>query len=239
MNVIAGNFANPTIALIQWAVEHKLRDVVIVAIDTGWAAPAWQTRVDNALAYARECGLQTKQLQAQGSFAGMVRDRKSFPSTKFQWCAGFLKGLPLLAWLDEVDPSCEATILLPKRRATAMLGTNLPEYLDESEHHGDRRVWHPLYDCDDATFKALIERAGFDYLGHRSLECEPCIHSVADDFQRMDPAAIERLAQLENEVGQTMFAEPINARVKRHQEAPKTGISKRNMGCGDPYACGE
>jgi len=91
---VFGNFGNNTIALIQWCVEARLNDVVVVHVETGWAADTWERRVSKAMAYIKESGFDSVLLKPKATFQEMVIDRRHFPSPKFQWCAGFLKGLP-------------------------------------------------------------------------------------------------------------------------------------------------
>ena len=242
MNIIFGNFGNQTIALIQYAHEQAFNDVYVISVDTGWAAETWQSRVEQGEALARQYGFKVVRLSSKASFADLVRDRQQFPSKKFQWCAGFLKGLPLLDWLDQHDSACEATIILGKRRADSRANAKLTEFIDESEHYGERRVWHPLYKYDDSEFAALIERAGFEVLEHRSLECDPCIHNTSSDFRRMSDSDIKRLRNLEVEVHKLMFREPIDGMVgNAHYYASEDENKEEQfyMGCGSPFACGE
>ncbi len=46
MWVISSSCGNDSVALIRWAIESKIKKVVVTYIDTGWAAPNWQERVD-------------------------------------------------------------------------------------------------------------------------------------------------------------------------------------------------
>src|SRR5258708_4057588 len=108
--VIRSNYGNDSIALIEairerQALEPHFKKIYVVYIDTGWAAVKWQERVAKSEKFVKQCGFEAIHLKAKVSFPELVIDRTSFPSTKFQWCAGFLKGLPLLEWLDEHDPA--------------------------------------------------------------------------------------------------------------------------------------
>lgn len=237
INVITGNFGNQTIAAMQWARDQSLKSVHVVSVETGWAAPLWQNRVEEGEQFARLCGFTPVRLSSKLSFQDLMRDRGAFPTTKFQWCAAFLKGLPLLDWLDEVDPGCEATIILGKRRADSRANLALPEVIAESEYYGDRKVWHPLYDCDDPKFFDLIQKAGFNILEHRSLECDPCVNSVGHDLSRISKQTLCKTADLERELGKTMFEKPIAEMVAQLDN--KKNIDMFTMGCGSPYACGE
>ena len=225
MYIISGNYGDNTLALIQWAKEAALAPVTVVHIDTGWAAQSWQAHVSAGQALVQRYDFTPTTITAKHSFEALVHDRGRFPSQKFQWCAGFLKGLPLLAWLDEIDPDYQATLLLGARRADSRVHTDLPEWLEESEHHGGRRVHYPLYKHDTPARDALISKTGLPILGHRSLECDPCIHSAR---QSLSPASQSRLAALEAKIGEPMAL-----------PATDPSLEQFDMGCGMPYGCGE
>ena len=61
--------------------------------------------------------------------------------------------------------------------------------------------WHPLYLHTDAERNALITRSGFEPLPHRSLECNPYVNANRQDFLRLTPGEIERVNELEVEIG--------------------------------------
>lgn len=243
MYIIFGNYGNQTIAVCQWIYEQKLENVHVVNVDTGWAAEEWQVRVNQGQAFAKKLGFNIITLKSKPDFQGLMQDRQEFPNQKFQWCAGFLKGLPFIDWLDEVDPQCEATIILGKRRADSRANYNLPEYIEESEHYNDRRVWHPLFQHTNNEFNALVRKTGFTLLSHRSLECDPCVNSTAADFARISNATLVKTQRLEQQINKTMFEFPIEEMVKAVKNKDKIIESQAkdmfNMGCGSPYACGE
>jgi 3'-phosphoadenosine 5'-phosphosulfate sulfotransferase (PAPS reductase)/FAD synthetase len=242
--ILVGNYGNETIALLQWAIEQKLRPCYIVSVDTLWGADNWQARVARAQQYASEHGVQAQRLSAKQGFAQWVTHKREFPTKKFQWCAGLLKGLPLTVWLDEIDPACEATVVIGKSRASARAHRHLPSMIEESEHFGDRRVWLPLLDVSLAERDALIERTGIPILPHRSLECDPCIHATARDLASLTPADVEKTEILEATIGQPMFKgkgireQTVCAR-QRTDEAAAGSAEAFTMGCGSPWACGE
>ncbi|MGB6976204.1 MAG: phosphoadenosine phosphosulfate reductase family protein [Gammaproteobacteria bacterium] len=250
MHIIFGNYGNNSIALIQWAYENKLTEVSVVHVETGWAAQEWAEQVQRGQTLARRYGFTPITLAAPATFQQLVLDRGRFPSHKFQWCAGFLKGLPLIEWLDEVDASATATILLGSRRADSRARMQLPEFIESSEHFGERRIWHPLFKQDDLTRNALIQRAGIEVLAHRSLECDPCIHSQIGDLQRLSLGTCQRVANLEKQVQQPLFApetfgnaQNIEQAVVWAKQQPRMtdthSLEKFDLGCGAFFACGE
>lgn len=232
MYFIFGNYGNNTIALIQWAKENNLKDVYVIHAETGWAAPAWSERICLGQQLATAYAFQVMTVTAKKNFFELVREQKNFPSKKFQWCTSFLKALPFLAWLDEKDPHCEATILLGSRRDDSRARANLAEYIPESEHYNERRVWYPLYQHDNSMRDALIRRSGLEILPHRSLECEACIYSISSDRKKVTAATLAKITELENELAQTLFPE-----CNDHDDTP--ALEAFDMGCGSYYVCGE
>ena len=223
-HIIFGNYGTPTLALIQWAYEQQLPELSMVSVNTAWAAAGWQSQLEQGQKLAAGYGIQVVELKPKMGFAEQVRDRQEFPSRKFQWCPLFLKGLPFLEWLDEVDPRCLSTIVLPKRRS--VVNPELPEFIGSSEHYGERRVWQPLFAHNEVAMETLVTRAGFIYTPHqRSLECDPCIYDEDIDFQRLSEEDRVKLSALEAEIGKPMFAEPMTE-------------NSLHQGCADPYACG-
>ena len=204
MNVISSSYGNDSVALIQWAYEHKLANVTVVYCDTGWAAPWWPQRVIDGERLARGYGYQTVQCKSIGMHA-LVRMKKGWPGNGQQFCTAHLKGVPFLEWVDVADPTREAIILIGKRRAESERRKDTPEFIERSEHHGDRKVWHPLYAHTDYERNELLARAGFTPLAHRSLECNPCVNSNRSDFIRLTDGEIERVNDLEAEIGKPMF----------------------------------
>ena len=73
-------------------------------------------------------------------------------------------------------------ILLGKYRAKSPALITLPEFIEESEHYGERKVWHPLYDHTQEEIVSLVQRSGLSLLHHRSLECDPCVNNTDADF---------------------------------------------------------
>ena len=90
--------------LMQWLFEQKTKEAVyVVSVDTGWAARNWQRQVASGEALARAQQFTPVRLRSTLDFAHLIEQQQNFPSTKYQWCAGFLKGLVFLDWLDSVD----------------------------------------------------------------------------------------------------------------------------------------
>lgn len=243
MHFIFGNYGNNTIALLQWIKDNNLNPVTVVNVDTGWGAASWQERVMQGQELAKRYEFAVITLTPSHKFEDLVRDRHSFPNMKYQWCPTFLKALPFLTWLDEVDPTCEGIIVLGSRRVDFKTRQNLPEFIEESEHYNQRTVWYPLFQYSTELRDQLIKQAGFAVLNHRSLECNPCIHSLLTDFNFLEPEKIQQIGILEQEINQTMFHSrysniPIAKLCLENEYNHKSG-EDIDMGCGSFYACGE
>ena len=203
-NVISSSYGNDSIALIQWAHERGLSDVTVAYCDTGWATPWWPQRVGKGESLAWSYGFKTVRCKSIG-MEELVRMKKGFPGNGQQFCTAYLKGLPFLQWIDEEDKDCASVVLIGKRRAESEKRKDTPEFIESSEHHGGRKVWHPLYLHTDEERNELLARAGFEPLPHRSLECNPCVNANRSDFQRLTAGEIERVNDLEAEIGKPMF----------------------------------
>ena len=205
MNVISASYGNDSIALMQWAYERGLLDVHVVYCDTGWASPEWPLRVVEGERLAKRLGFTAHRTISIG-MEELVRIKKGFPGNAQQFCTGHLKGLPFLEWIDVADPECKAVVLIGKRREESEKRKNTREIIGEgSEYHGGRKVWHPLYAHSHEDRNELLVRAGFAPLPHRSRECNPCVNANRDDFQSLTPGEIERVNNLEVQIGKPMF----------------------------------
>lgn len=204
LNVISSSYGNDSMALIRWAFLNQLQNVTVAYCDTGWAAPWWPQRVEKGEALAQSYGFQTVRCKSIG-MAELVRMKKGWPGNGQQFCTAHLKGVPFLEWIDEADKECKAVVMIGKRRAESEKRKDTPEFIESSEHHGGRKVWHPLYKHTDEERNVLLEQAGFDPLPHRSLECNPCVNANRGDFNRLTAGEIERVNDLEAEIGKPMF----------------------------------
>ena len=205
MHVISSSYGNDSVALIRWATEQNLADVTVVFIDTGWSAPGWLDRVAAMESWVLGLGHKVEHIKPKVQFEELMRIKKGFPSQRLQWCSGLLKGLPFLTWIDDIDPESKALVLIGKRRVESPDRADTPEFVENSQYHGGRTIWHPLYMHTDIMRDALLARAGFDPLPHRSMECSPCINANKEDLRRLTPFEIDRVKRLEEDTGQTMF----------------------------------
>lgn len=245
---ISASYGNDSMAMMQWAAERGLQGVTVAYCNTGWAAPGWELRVAEGEALAKRLGFETVHLQSMGMEA-LVRMKQGFPGHGAQFCTAWLKGLPFLQWIDEADPDRQAVVMIGKRREESEDRKDTPEWVDRSEYHGERRVWHPLYLHSEDERDALLCRAGVKKLPHRSDECSPCVNANRGDLRRLSGRQIGKTAALETEVGQPMFraakhggAQGIEQAINWAKYSPgqyKPGMDDLfEIGCGSPFGCG-
>lgn len=232
--VIRSHYGDESIALVQWAYEQGLKEVKVVTIDTGFAAESWQSRQQLGETHARTCGFEPFTIVSPIGFAEAVKGRGEFPSAKFQWCSALLKGLPFLDWLDTWDPNCKAIIMIAKRRVAARAHAAVPEWIEKCEFHNDRTVWHPTIELSTNERDALLARAGFTPLNHRTLECQPCVNSTKADLAKLSERDIKRMEALEKTLNAPFFpCENLseNSDVEHYQDL-------FYRGCGNHFGCG-
>lgn len=204
MNIIRSNYSNNSMALVQWASEQQLEDVTVIYIDTGWSAESWLDYVARCEAWVKEKGFEVVHIEPITPFEDVMEMKGGFPSRERQWCSLHLKGIPFLKWVEEVDPSDTATILTAKTTVDTNF-TDIPEFIESCEYHGERRVWHPLHNCSREERDALLARGKIKPLPHRSLECCPCINSTMEELRNLSEADMDKTAELEEELEATLF----------------------------------
>lgn len=209
--VVFVSYGNDSIALVQWAHENELEGVAVVFTDTGWMADGWAERVEKGEAWVRSLGFTPYRTSSIG-FRQLARDKKGFPTQKFQWCSFILKIEPGQRWLAENDPDCRAVCLVGVRRNESQDRADFPEWLIKSMNHGGRMMVAPFATFSEVERNALIQRAGWEVLPHRSRECR-CINSNRNDMKRFTDNDWQAVAEIEQEVGKPMF------RPKRHMGA--------------------
>jgi 3'-phosphoadenosine 5'-phosphosulfate sulfotransferase (PAPS reductase)/FAD synthetase len=225
MHIIFASYGNDSVALIQWAHERRLTDVTVLYSDTGWAADWWAERVLKAEAWVQKIGFTPARTTSKG-LEQLVRDKKGWPRQGLQFCTLHLKIEPALTWLENNAPK-SAVCLVGVRREESQARRAFPEHTPESANHGGRALWAPLVDFSEADRNGLIERANFEVLPHRSMECFPCINSNRRDLRELskDLSRVEHIAAIEESMGVTSKGKPRTMfRPYRHMGA--TGIKE-------------
>lgn len=222
MNIVFVSCGNDSVALLQWCVERGLPDVHAVYSNTGWAHPDWPARVDAVRQYAQAHGMSFHEIKSEGMTA-LVKRKKAWPRQGIQFCTQELKIKPAIKWMDERDPDKDSTCLIGVRREESANRAQFPEHVEGSDRHGGRDVWAPLVRMKEDERNALILRAGFDVLPHRSMECNPCINANRADLRKVPEAKLIYIENLETDMGHTKEGKPRTMfRPYRHQGA--TGI---------------
>ena len=254
MYIIPCNYGNETVALIQWAKDSGLEDVHCLYVDTGWASPEWPERVVLAKKWVEEIGFNHVTLKPKADFPALIREQGKFPTTQFQWCASFLKALPMLEYLDfDLDPEYKSTILLARRKAASRANFNLERRVEDTEHYSGRPIEHAILDLTDEQRDELIVKSGLPIIEGRSMECAICTNFVKADIQRLQLVTKGEAATDSHEsytgskpASFTQSGEGDNDRVLRLLSDLQGEVgtfesrseSSGGMGCGDPFACG-
>lgn len=213
MYLVSTSMGNDSVALIQWAHEKALENVHVVYIDTGWAHPDWPNRVEKGMRLAKKYGFIGHIISGEFTFESMVLMKKGFPNQRMQFCSGLLKVVPFQEFAETIDPEKKATVIIGKRRAESANRAATPEFIEKSDSHEGRMVWHPLFKHTDKDRDELLYRAGFDPLPHRSMECCPCVNANRQDLRMTPESQLDKLRELEKKTGRELF------RARRHQGA--------------------
>lgn len=246
MNIISSSYGNDSMALIIWALENNLPDITVVYCDTGWAAPTWNERVEQCEAYCHAKGIKTLRLESIG-MKRLVEIKKGWPGNGQQFCTAHLKGVPFLEWIEDYDKEKNGVILIGKRREESKARANTPEYIRSSEYHGGRMVWHPLYRHTEKQRNELLRGTGIEILNHRSLECNPCVNANRGDFLRLSTEEIERVNDIEVDIGKSMFRPKrfgaigiygVMTWAKYGRKRAEADEMLEDEGCGAPFGCG-
>lgn len=259
--LLSCSYGNDSLAMIQWASEQGLGtsgNVVVAYCDTGWAEPGWMDRVRLGEAFARSKGFHVERIVSIG-MQELVRTKKGWPGNGQQFCTLHLKGVPFLNYADCVDPETKALVMVGKRRAESVARATTEEYVYNSEYHGGRTLWHPLYLHSDEERDKLLERAGvlpppadWDGFTHdklyrlpfRSEECNPCVNANRGDILRLSASEMAKVNRLEVEIGKPMFRPKrfnglgIYGVVMwaRHGKGHEADLGD-DEGCGSPFGC--
>lgn len=201
--VIFASYGNDSVALIQFAHERGLSNVVVAYSDTGWAASWWGERVCKAEEWARSLGFETARISSEG-MQSLVKRKKAWPrggGGRFQFCTDALKQQPAIAWLDEVDPDKAAICMIGIRREESANRATFPEHTPDSEKHGGRDLWAPLVRHTESDRNVLLARTPFQPLPTRSKECWPCVNATKGELKLMNEETAQRIRLIEVEMG--------------------------------------
>lgn len=226
MNIICCSGGNDSVALIQWAFDTGLNNVVVIYNNTGWAIDWWPARMKEIKSLCQTYGFAYAETKAIG-FKKMVRWKKGFPmaASNMQFCSSILKTEPTNAWLLKNDRNFEAVMYVGVRREESYNRVNHPRSTIADDRYQGRAMEFPLVDFTEVDRNKLIEKSGIKILEHSSMECFPCVRSNRKDFRLLAkyPDRIKEIETLENEMGFTSNGKPrVMFRPYRHMGA--TGI---------------
>lgn len=235
-NIIIANYSIHSLALICWAKKNLHNNFCVLSVDTGFAAENWNSYLGNVFAWLKSEAIEFYHLKAENAFQELVKARKQFPSQKFSWCAGFLKGITLLNKIDEIDPDAEATILLSHRKDLSRVSQLLKD-LEEEEKYDYRSLEYPLLDLNHDDILELTKNLPFKAFYH-SLECQPCIHLTQQEFEKIAKADIKKVSALENETNSFMFNNTPFNKLDSHAFIHGNILEELSKACSWEYSCG-
>lgn len=237
MNIICCSGGNDSVALIQWAHENNLKDVVVLYNDTGWSIDWWPERMSEIKSLCNKYLFAYRETTCEG-FKNMVRRKKGFPmgASPMQFCSGVLKKDPTLKWLKENDQLRGAIIYIGVRREESVNRKNHPYEIFGDKQYNGRIQRFPLVEYTEKDRDLLIDKTGIDILLHGSMECFPCVNTNKKDLRLLSkyPKRIQEIEDLEKEMGFTSKGKPrVMFRPKKHmgatgiREVIKWGLSER------------
>jgi hypothetical protein len=202
--VVKCSYGNDSIALLQWLHEYdqknSLGKVVVLYNNTGWAANWWDARVQNAEHnLLPRFGFTPARTESIG-MRELVMKKNLWPNSHMKFCTEELKILPTQSWLREHDPECKAVMVCGVRREESPRRRLWPEWVDASDKNENRPDWSPLVSYSETERNALINRAGWVPLPHRSRECR-CVLANAKDLTTWTEQDIDEIESIETELG--------------------------------------
>jgi 3'-phosphoadenosine 5'-phosphosulfate sulfotransferase (PAPS reductase)/FAD synthetase len=224
--VIFASGGNDSVALIQFAIEEAWDDVIVAYSNTQWASPEWPQRIVALKDWLHRFRFKFYEIQSEGMDALITR-KQAFPANKPKFCTYELKIKPAQVWLDTIDPNKNAVCCLGIRRCESASRSQWPEWVECSENHGGRPLFSPLVRYSDEERNALLRRAGWDVLPHRSRECSPCVNAKKSDLRMLPLVDIEKVRRKELEMGLNMFRPHRMMGAKGIDEAMKWANSGR------------
>lgn len=241
--VLKCSYGNDSIALIQFMHERRLQGrIVVLYNDTSWATSWWPARVAKGESLAKSYGFVPCQTVSKG-MERLVLERKCWPRRTMQFCTEELKIEPTMSWLAQHDPDGKAVMVCGVRREESAERRNWPEWVDSSPKNEGRADWSPLAFHGLAERDALIQRAGWEVLPHRSRECR-CVNAGSQDIKRFSEQDVDDIEAIERKMpcyGDNRFmysprkkkgaprGDPCRARVGKNRSEERCKIRAR---CG-------
>lgn len=203
--VVKCSYGNDSIALLQFLHEYDLkfwkgqRRVAVLYNDTGYQAAWWGERVKNGERLVQSFGFIPCRTESMGML-NLILERNMWPDSNARFCTQVLKILPTLAWLSIHDPAGLAETLCGVRREESDDRALWPEWVDSERTAEGRAQWSPLVLHTTIERDALIARAGWKVLPHRSRECK-CVLANASDIKTWGEQEISEIEEMEAILG--------------------------------------
>lgn len=202
--VVKCSYGNDSIALLQWLHEYNqkypLGKVVVLYNDTDWGAKWWEGRVENAEKnLLPKFGFIPARTQAK-KWRKLINDHNAWPDKLRRFCTQEQKIIPTQHWLSQHDPDGLAELVCGVRREESADRRNWPEWVDSDSTNEGRPQWSPLVLLNAAERDALIIKAGWVPLPHRSRECR-CVLANSSDIKTWNEDDITEIEGLEAELG--------------------------------------
>lgn len=231
--VVSVSGGKDSTALWLWALRTGLSPLVPVFCDTKWEA-------DETMAYLDllEARLGPLRRVVSEGFEERTRRSGTFPSRARKWCSPELKVEMCAAELsrlrDETGDDCEVLLGIRRDESPERADEDLTPEREWSDAY-DCEVWRPILDWTIQDVIAEHHRAGIPlnplYLkGAERVGCWPCIHAGKAELRLIaetDPDRIERVAAIEQAIGQTMFV--LERPRKKGEEREKIPTPIREM----------
>lgn len=234
-NIIIANYSIHSLALICWAKQNLSDNFCVLSVDTGFAAASWNSYLATVFDWLTRENINYFHLNSENTFQELVLARKQFPSQKFSWCAGFLKGITLLNKIDELDANGDATILLSHRKDMSSVSQFLKN-IDEEERYDYRPLSYPLLNHSYDDIRNLTKELPFEPTKH-SLECQPCIH-LTQQFKILTKQDIEKVTDLEVKTNSFMFGDLPFDKLSDDFFTQKNLLEELSKACSWEYSCG-
>jgi 3'-phosphoadenosine 5'-phosphosulfate sulfotransferase (PAPS reductase)/FAD synthetase len=240
---------NDSVALMQWAYDRYLPNVLVVYNDTGWHHPDWEQRIEEVDQLAGDMGFMFVRTKGIG-MQELCEKKQITPAFRRQFCTQELKIKPSLELMDEHDPNKESTVLIGVRREESVRRSTFPEHTEESVGHGGRSLWAPLVRYTEEQRDSLLKATGMDILPHRSRECFPCIYQRKEGIAEMSEEDIIKVEEIEKITGSAWFNPNSKqgndnirdvvkwARTNNYKKSNPNQIELLDVGCDSGY-CGD
>lgn len=112
----------------------------------------------------------------------LIERKKMWPDPHARFCTEVLKVLPTISWLSVHDPEGRSEMILGVRREESFERRLWPEFVEGSDKNEGRDEWSPMVEVKEIERNALVVKAGFQVLPHRSRECR-CVLANSQDIK--------------------------------------------------------